>query len=172
MVKLPRKCFVSQSLAVELIELLLDIMAHAKNQNGGVKPLITSLTSNYPEEVATAWQRVREPVFFLNKGHLQILQYIAHQPDGCFQKLRFDLSIDEAKEVAAKVKWMCKRQLSAFCYLSNYFILSIRNLEKQGVKGQEIEYDFKAVLRQLQQLHKPAPSIYHFDKAVFGVHPS
>ena len=59
--------------------------------------------------MATAWKRVREPVFFVNKGHLHILQYIAHQSEGCFQDLRFDLTLDEAKAVAERVKEMCKR---------------------------------------------------------------
>ena len=57
--------------------------------------------------------------------------------------MKFDLSIDETKVVAARVKDMCKRQLSAFCYLSNYFILSIRKLEKRGVKNQAIEERYK-----------------------------
>ena len=57
-------------MAVETIDLLLDIIALAKNTIGGAELLKISLTTNYNKEVALAWERVRGQVFSLNKEHL------------------------------------------------------------------------------------------------------
>jgi hypothetical protein len=46
----------------------------------------------------------------------------------CFLSLKFDLSLDEAREVSNVVKKMCQIDVRSFSYLSNYLYTSCINL--------------------------------------------
>jgi hypothetical protein len=60
----------------ELIALIIDFLSYCKNQSGGEPKLPTTFTKNFTSELAMQWQKVREPVYFANKGHLRLLSFI------------------------------------------------------------------------------------------------
>ena len=99
---LHQKMYIDHTTACAVVNIVLNFMSYAKNKNkrSGSQALETTHTIKYPEQVADAWKKVREPTYFANKGHLRILSYIvakpkghAYQYGGCFQQLQFDLSL-------------------------------------------------------------------------------
>jgi hypothetical protein len=88
----------------------------------------------------------REEIFNFNRGQLKIFSYIIEEPksgkkrfEGCFQALKFNLSEEECHEVAAVAFRMTKEDIRSFIFLSNYLLLSCKNLEKKGVSLVEIQ---------------------------------
>jgi len=49
----------------------------------------------------------------------------------CYQHLSFDFSDGEVKKVANDVKKLCKFDMRAFAYLSNYLLQCCYTMEKQ-----------------------------------------
>jgi hypothetical protein len=60
--------------------MILDFLSYCKNQNGCTPLLSTGFTQDYKAELALGWQKVREPSFLVNKGHLRVLSYIVEDP--------------------------------------------------------------------------------------------
>jgi hypothetical protein len=60
------------------------------------------------------------------------MSYLAKSsiPESNYLDLRFNLHIDEAMAVAERTRELCKHDPRAFCFLTNYFLISFSNLEK------------------------------------------
>ena len=74
--------------------------------------------------------RLQHQVYFKNKNTLQVLSYLnknLKQFDS-YLDLTFNLDLDEAMAVADKTRELCKYDLRAFCFLTNYLLISFGNL--------------------------------------------
>ena len=93
---LHERMYIDHSTAREVIELVLDFMSYCKKQCGAKQELKTPFTIKYPEQIAAAWKKIREPTYFANKGHLRVLSYIVGGAPNVFEahfgELEFDLS--------------------------------------------------------------------------------
>ena len=106
-------------------------------------------------------------MYFFNKDHLRLLNYIIAEPasqqmeyNHCFTRLKFDLSIEEVRDVANVVKKMCQTDLRSFSYLSNYLYSSCANMEKtQRLSINKIEQIYLNTLESLISENPPAPPI-------------
>lgn len=106
-------------------------------------------------------------MYFFNKDHLRLLNYIIAEPTSqkmeyshCFTRLKFDLSIEEVREVANVVKKMCQTDIRSFSYLSNYLYSSCANMEKnQRLSINKIEIAYLDILEFLISENPPAPPI-------------
>jgi len=69
----------------------------------------------------------------------------------CYQHLSFDFSDGEVKKVANDVKKLCKFDIKAFAYLSNYLLQCCYTMEKQGqsVTVQMINQKLDATVKML-----------------------
>lgn len=108
----------------------------------------------------------REEVFNYNKSQLRILSFIVEKPNSgrhlyglCFQNLKFDLTSEESKKVAAVAFKMAKEDVRSFCFLSNYFLLSSKALESKGVPLEQIKQKYEDILKMLSGLYRAAPEI-------------
>jgi len=88
----------------------------------------------------------------------------------CYQHLLFDFSDDEVKKVALEIKKICKYDLSAFAYLSNYLLQCCYNMEKKDKSTpHKINEKISKTIEMLRIAYPPADGV-KFDKTLLNVH--
>jgi len=74
--------------------------------------------------------RLQHYVYFKNKDTLQVMSYLSKTSKqfDSYLDLKFNLNLDEVISVADKTRELCKYDLRAFCFLTNYLLISFINL--------------------------------------------
>ncbi len=72
--------YVRDEIKKEIVNLVLDFLSFCKDRVSLQPSLKTSFTEDYSEELAMRWMKLREEIFFYNKGQLQILSFIVEKP--------------------------------------------------------------------------------------------
>ncbi len=80
MLKKRKQIYLNQQEVTETIRIVLEVLSYCKNQSIGKNQLPTTLTEAYSKQIALRWQKIREPAFFFNKGHLRILSFLVKEP--------------------------------------------------------------------------------------------
>jgi hypothetical protein len=153
------RCYINHQQFSQLIEIILDYMAVSKNYvNKNEKKLPTNLKlSNLSSAMASRWLKLKNEIYFNNKDSLKVLEYIYPKElkkldyDHSFFDLKFDFTPHEVRQVAAAVKTLCKYDIRAFCYLTNYLYLSCISLEKSKAKLSDIDLILRETLKMLDE---------------------
>jgi hypothetical protein len=162
---------------------VFDYFALSKNQSLGsssLTPLPTGLQlRNFAEVVGVKWRRLREEVFAANKSILKVLDYIQPKCEGegsrythCYFNLRFDMSEEDVSKVAEAVKYQCRYNHKAFCFLTNYLLRACRRMEKHdNACIRQIEDTLVATINRLIKDH-PSSSSLEGEEQLLQRHPS
>lgn len=122
---------------------------------------------SFAETLGNEWRRLKEEIFLSNKSILKILDYIQPKCEGegsrythCYLNLQYSLSAEEVSRVAEAVKYQCRYNHKAFCFLTNYLLRACRRMEDQdNACIREIEDTLVATISKLIKDNPPSNSL-------------
>ncbi len=141
-------------------------MASCKNHLNGSETLELKFKNNKHHKtkklasyIGERSHQLQKEAFFFGKDCLQILSFIIDKPNKTYNcnywQLKWDFSTEEVRKVAKITKEMCKKDIRAFCILSNYLLKCCLKLQEKRENIASIEKTLMTVLKLLAKENPP-----------------